>query len=181
MNSAKKNNQSAGSVPGKNLGCVGIRHVWTDCVFSTLPNGLNYGACGIVVGSPNRFSSSGVVPFTAMLRNISMGLSVLCMIVLMAGKIHGEFKRVDTFTQILTLRQNALRFLAMEKNTEFLKRAIRTSYPALVRILCLLPTHAAFPHVKISNIKRQGNALGLKRHRMQWVVLYSITSSIFCQ
>ena len=69
------------------------------------------------------------------------------------GEMHGKFKRIDPVTRILTLRQNALRFLAMKKNTEFLKRAIRTSCSALVRILCLLPTHAAFPHVKISNIK----------------------------
>ena len=46
MNSAKKNNQSARSVPGKSLGCVGIRHVWTDCFSCALPNDLNYGACG---------------------------------------------------------------------------------------------------------------------------------------
>lgn len=155
MNSAKKNNQSARSVPGNNLGCVGIGHIWTDCFSCTLPNGQNYGTCGIVVGRPNRLSSSGVVPLTAMSRNISMGLSILCMAVLM---------------------------MVMLPKISFLsKTALRIYYPTLVQILCLLPTHAAFPHVKISNIKRQKNALGLKRHRMQLVVSYNITSSIFCQ
>ena len=79
MNSEKKNNQSERSVPGKILWCVGIRHVWTDCFFGALPDGQNYGACGIVVGNPNRLSSSGVVSLTAMSRNISMELSAFFM------------------------------------------------------------------------------------------------------
>jgi hypothetical protein len=87
MNSAKKNNQGARRVPGKSLECVGIRHVWTDCFSRVLPDGQNYGACGIVVDSMNRSSSSGVVPLTAMSRNISIVLSILCSIVLMVGKI----------------------------------------------------------------------------------------------
>ena len=140
------------------------------------------GECGMLTMQKNRilnkFFNQGQKAF-----GVRMFLEVAFekLFELMIGEIHGEFKRIDPVTQILTLRQNALRFLAMKKNTEFLKRAIRTFALASVQILCLLPTHAAFPHVKISKIKRQGNALGLKRHRMQWVVLYSITSSIFCQ
>ena len=156
MNSTKKNNQSERSVPGNNLGCVGISHVWTDCFFGALPDGQNYGACGIVVGSPNRFSSSGVVPLTAMSRNISMGLSVLCTAVLMMVMANAKF--------------NLPLAIMLPKISSLSNIALRIYYPTLVRILCLLPTCTAFPHVKISNIKRLGNSLGLAQHRIQWVV-----------
>ena len=66
---------------------------------------------------------------------------------LMIGEIHGEFKCVRTFTQILTFRQNALRFLAVKKYAEFAKGAIWTFFPASVQILWLRPTHVAFPMV----------------------------------
>jgi hypothetical protein len=82
----RKNNQSWRAFP-EEFGYVGIRHVWTDCFSRALPDGQNYGACGIVVDSMNRFSSSGVVPLTAMSRSISIVLSILCTIVLMVGKI----------------------------------------------------------------------------------------------
>ena len=58
----------------------------------------------------------------------------------MIGEINGKFKRVNTFTEISTLRPNALRF-----------ELCACSHPP-----------AAFPHVEISNIKRQGNALSFK-------------------
>jgi len=64
MNRAKKNNQSGRSVPGKNLGYVGIRHAFGDCFLCALPDGRAYGACGMMAGSPNRVSSSDVVPWT---------------------------------------------------------------------------------------------------------------------
>ena len=91
MNNVKKNNQSARSVPGKSLGCVGIRHVWTDCFFSALLDGMNYGACGMASWSPNRLSSSIVVPLTAMSRSISMGLRALCMVVRMMVMANATF------------------------------------------------------------------------------------------
>ena len=119
MNSVKKNNQSARSVPGKNLECLGIRHVWTDCFFGVLPDGHNYGACGIVVGNLNRLSSSGVVPLTAISLNISMKLSAFFM----------EFRM-------------------MVMGSSMFKMALADVVRFMVRQWCLLPTHATLPHIK---------------------------------
>lgn len=117
MNRAKKNNQSGRSVPGKNLGYVGIRHAFGDCFLCALPDGLNYGACGMVAGSPNRVSSSDVVPWTAMSRSISIGLRALCMVVRMMVMASATFilPRVVMFPKISFRSRTAFRMACSAK------------------------------------------------------------------
>lgn len=91
MNCAKKNNQSVRSVLRKNLEDPDIRHVFGNCFSRALPIGRNYGACGMVTGSPNCLNNSGVVPLPAMFRSISMGLKALCMDVLMMVMANATF------------------------------------------------------------------------------------------
>ena len=117
MNRAKKNNQGARRVSGEILGRVGIRHVWTDCFPCSLPDGLNYGACGMAAGSPNRASNSDVVPWTAMSRSISIGLRALCMAVRMMVMANATFifPRVVMFPKISFLSRTAFRMACSAK------------------------------------------------------------------
>ena len=117
MDRAKKNNQGARSVSGEILGRIGIRHAWTGCFPCTLPDGFNYGACGMVAGSPNRVSSFDVVPWTAMSRSISIGLRALCMAVRMMVMANATFllPRVVMFPKISFLSRTAFRMACSAK------------------------------------------------------------------